>query len=67
MDAAIARVKRKVDAKQYQVFDLYVVKNLPVSKVTRFLRVNPCSVYVAKYRISNMIKKEMAYLRTKLI
>jgi len=66
-DAAIARVKRKVDAKQYQVFDLYVVKSLPVSRVTRLLRVNPCSVYVAKYRISNLIKKEIAYLRTKLI
>ena len=33
MAAAIERVKRKVDAKQYQVFDLYVFKNWPVTRL----------------------------------
>jgi len=35
MAAAIERVKRKVDAKQYQVFDLYVLKNWPVRRCPR--------------------------------
>lgn len=67
LDAAIERVKRKVDSKQYQLFDLYVFKNWPVSKVARTLRVNPGKVYLAKHRINNLIKREIAYLRTKPI
>ena len=41
MSAAIERVKKKVDAKHYQVFDLYVFKKWPVSKVARALQVFP--------------------------
>jgi RNA polymerase sigma factor (sigma-70 family) len=67
MDAAIERVKRKVDPKHYQVFDLYVFKKWPVSKVARTLKVNPGRVYLTKHRIGNLIKTEVTYLRTKPI
>jgi len=62
MNAAIERVKRKVDAKHYQVFDLYVFKRWPVSKVARTLKVNAGKVYLIKHRISGLIKKEVAHL-----
>ena len=65
MDAAIERVKRKVDAKHYQVFDLYVFKQWPVTKVARMLKVNAGKVYLIKHRIGGLIKKEVAYLQTK--
>lgn len=64
-DAAIERVKRKVDGKQFQVFDLYVCKRWPVTKVARALKVNPGRVYLTKHRISRLVKQEVAYLRTK--
>ena len=67
MDAAIERVKRKVDSKHYQVFDLYVVKKWPVLKVARALKVNPGKVYLIKHRIGNLIKSEITYLQTKPI
>jgi len=67
MDAAIERVKKKVDSKQYQMFDLYVFKDWPVSKIARTLRVNPGKVYLAKHRINNLIKKEIACLQSKPI
>jgi RNA polymerase sigma factor (sigma-70 family) len=67
MDAAIARVKKRVDSKHYQVFDLYVVKKWPVLKVARTLKVNPGKVYLIKHRIGNLIKSEIAYLQTKPI
>ncbi len=67
MDAAIERVKRKVDSKHYQIFDLYAVKAWPVSKVARTLKVNPGKVYLIKHRISGLIKKEIAHLRAKPI
>src|ERR1700677_3445822 len=52
IDAAIDRVKKKVDPKQYQVFDLYVVKEWTVSKVAQTLSVNPGLVYLTKHRIN---------------
>jgi len=63
-EAAIERVKKKVDPKHYQAFDLYVVKKWPVLKVARALKVSASSVYLNKHRISNSIKKEILHLRT---
>jgi RNA polymerase sigma factor (sigma-70 family) len=65
VEAAIERVKRTVDAKQFQIFDLYVNKKWTVSRVARTLRVNAARVYLAKHRIAKLIRKEVAYLQTK--
>jgi len=67
MEAAIERVKRKVDAKHFQVFDLYVIKRWPVTKVASTLKVNAARVYLIKHRIGNLIKQEVAHLQTKPI
>ena len=64
-EAAIERVKKKVEAKNYQIFDLYVRKKWPVLKVARTLSVNPGKVYLIKHRIGNLIKDEIALLQTK--
>src|SRR6266403_3330365 len=45
--AAIARVKRKVDPKQFQIFDCYVRKEWPAQDVARRLRVSVGQVYLA--------------------
>jgi RNA polymerase sigma-70 factor (ECF subfamily) len=67
LNAAIDRVKKKVDAKQYQVYDLYVLKNWPVARVARALNVSAGRVYLAKHRISHLVKKELSYLQNKPI
>ncbi len=67
MSAAADRVKRTVDPKQYQIFDLYVLKNLPARKVAGMLKVNLGRVYLAKHRIGTMIKKELESLHAKPI
>jgi RNA polymerase sigma-70 factor (ECF subfamily) len=59
MDAAIRKVKHRVPIEQYQMFDFYVLKKWPVSKVARALSVTVGHVYVAKHRISRLIKKEV--------
>ena len=64
-EAAIARVKRQVKARQFQMFDLYVLKQWPVKEVARALDVSIGQVYVNKHRISGLIKKEMRQLETK--
>jgi RNA polymerase sigma factor (sigma-70 family) len=60
--AAIARVKKKVDPKQFQVFDCYVRKEWPAQKVAAELRVSVGQVYLARHRISALLKKEIKAL-----
>jgi RNA polymerase sigma-70 factor (ECF subfamily) len=62
LDLARAVVKRKVGTRQYQMFDLYVLRGKSLAEVTRTLRVNPAQVYMAKYRITRMLKKELKEL-----
>ena len=59
MAAAVARVKRKVDGKQYQIFDCYVMKEWPVKKVAKELGVSVAQVYLAKHRVTALLKKEL--------
>jgi RNA polymerase sigma-70 factor (ECF subfamily) len=67
MDAALARVKRKVGARQYQIFDLYVVKEWPVEDVVSTLKVSAHQVYQAKTRVSAVLRNELKALETKLV
>jgi RNA polymerase sigma factor (sigma-70 family) len=59
LQAATERVKKKVSAKQYQIFDCYVLKEWPVQKVAKELRVSVAQVYLAKHRLSSLLKKEV--------
>ncbi len=65
MDAALERVKRKVDAKHYQLFDLCVLQGWPVSKVAELLHVSRGKIYITRHRLTGLLKKEIAQLRTK--
>jgi RNA polymerase sigma factor (sigma-70 family) len=61
-EAAVARVKKKVDPKQFQVFDCYVRKEWPAQKVAAQLRVSIGQVYLARHRVSALLKKEIKAL-----
>jgi RNA polymerase sigma-70 factor (ECF subfamily) len=65
-DAALARVKLKVMPKQFQMFDLYVLKEWPVKEVARALGVSRTHVYVNKHRVAARILAELKALRKKL-
>jgi RNA polymerase sigma-70 factor (ECF subfamily) len=65
-DAAIAKVKQQVSAKQFQMFNLYVIKEWEAVDAGRTLGVPVAQVYLAKHRISALVKKELEQLRTKL-
>ncbi len=62
LEAAMKRVKRRVKEEQYQMFDLYVLKQWPVRKVADTLGVTIGQVYLAKHRISALIRKEIRVL-----
>src|SRR6266478_421840 len=61
-EAAIARVKKKVEPKQFQIFDCYVRKEWPAQKVAERLGVNVGQVYLARHRVGALLKKEIKAL-----
>jgi len=61
-EAAIARVKKKIDPKQFQIFDCYVRKEWPAQKVAQRLRVSIGQVYLARHRVSAVLKREIKAL-----
>lgn len=63
IDAALEQVKRQVSVRLYQMFDLYVIKQWPVREVAKALRVSVSHVYVAKHRVSALVKKEIRELK----
>ncbi len=67
MEAALERLKRKVDSKVYQIFDLYVLKKWSVSRVARAMKVNFAYVYMIKHRTSKLLKNEIMQLKSKPI
>lgn len=62
LEAALERVKTQVPPKQFQIFDCYVVKNWPAQKVASELRVSVAQVYLARHRVSALVKKEITRL-----
>lgn len=67
LETAIARVKRKVDPKNYQAFDLCVFKNWPTWRVARNLKMNRARIYLTRHKITKLIKKEVALLRARAV
>jgi RNA polymerase sigma-70 factor (ECF subfamily) len=62
LEAALGRVKQQVAPKQFQIFDLAVLRELPVAQVTSLLKVNAAQVYLARHRVGALIKKEVRRL-----
>ena len=65
--AAAERVKKRVSPAQYQVFEYHVLQGHSVAETARALGINLARVYLTKHRISAEVRKEAAYLRTKLV
>jgi RNA polymerase sigma factor (sigma-70 family) len=61
-ETALARVKRVVNAKHYQIFDLYVVNQWPAQKVAETLGISCGKVFLAKHRVSALVKREIRQL-----
>ena len=64
--AALERVKRRVKPQQYQLFELYTLKEWPVDRITAMFRVTTGQVYRARFRVGNLLKIEIQRLQTEL-
>jgi RNA polymerase sigma factor (sigma-70 family) len=62
LEAAKANVKRKIDPAKYQVFDFYVNKGWQAEKVAERFGLSVDQVYLAKHRVTEMLKAEVRRL-----
>lgn len=66
LERAMRTVRETVNPKQYQMFHLYAIKGLPVREVARSLQVRVSQVYLAKHRVSALIRKEVRRVEAKM-
>lgn len=62
LDSALETLKKSANPAQFQMFELYVLRGLPVGEVAALLGVNIARIYLAKHRFSAALKKEIARL-----
>ncbi len=61
--AATIRAKRKVEARQWQIFDFYAVKGWSPEETAKAFEVPVGQVYLIKHRISEIIRLEVEQLK----
>lgn len=67
LDAAKARVKRRVEPRLFQIYDLSVRKEWPPAKVAEALEVPVAQVYLAKHRVGDFIKEELRRIEKSVV
>jgi RNA polymerase sigma factor (sigma-70 family) len=63
LEAASAKVRRRIEPQKYQVFDFYVNKAWPPEKVAERFHVSIDQVYVIKSRVTEAIRTEVKRLQ----
>jgi RNA polymerase sigma factor (sigma-70 family) len=65
--AALTRLKGRVDARHFQIYDCYVLKQWPVKDVAKTFGVNAGQVYLVKHRLSTLVKEEIKLLEKQML
>ena len=63
LEAAVTKVRRQLDPEKYQIFDLLVNKEWPPQKVADTFGMTINQVYLAKHRVTELIKDEVERLK----
>ena len=66
LDAAIDKVRRRLDPQKYQIFDFYVNKEWSSDDVAKAFGISIDQVYLAKHRVTQMITEEVKRLEMKM-
>ena len=67
IDAALRRVQSQVSPRQYLLFSLATLKNVPLSTICERYEANMAQIYLARHRVGRLMKKEMARLQKESI
>jgi RNA polymerase sigma-70 factor (ECF subfamily) len=63
---AVQKVKNQVSPKQFMLFHQQVIKEWPAGRVADQFEVSVAQVYMAKYRIGRLLKREVRRLRKQM-
>jgi RNA polymerase sigma-70 factor (ECF subfamily) len=66
LELALTRVKPKVKARQFQIFDLCALQHWSAGQVARSLGVSAAQVYLAKHRVGSVLKREVRKVEREL-
>lgn len=66
LQSAIVRVKQRLDPQKFQIFDLYVNKGIDPNKVADAFGISIGQVYLAKHRVTDLIKEEVRRLEAEV-
>lgn len=64
LETAITKVRRQLDPEKFQIFDFLINKEWPPQKVAETFDITVNQVYIAKHRITELIKEEVERLKT---
>jgi len=67
LHAAIAKARRRVDPKQYQIFDCYVNKEWTPERIAKAFGISTNQVYLAKHRMTALIKEEAERIQKEIV
>jgi RNA polymerase sigma factor (sigma-70 family) len=67
LDAAMNRVKRRLDPQKFQIFDIYVNQGWAPEKVAETFNVSVNQVYLAKNRVTEMLRAEVQRLEKEVL
>jgi RNA polymerase sigma factor (sigma-70 family) len=67
LQVALDKVRPRVSARTFQIFQLHVMKDWPADMVAKTLGVSRAQVYLAKHRVSTMVQKELAKLEKRFV
>lgn len=67
LEVATTRVKERVTPKQYQMFYLNALKELPVKEVAERVGSTVAAVCMARHRVGRLLKQELRTLRDGLV
>jgi RNA polymerase sigma factor (sigma-70 family) len=59
LDKALERLKRRVKAKHYQIFDLVFVQGRPMREVAKSFGVTVANVYLIRHRLGGLLRREI--------
>ncbi len=63
IEVASDRVRKQVSPKQFQIYYLHILNELPVADVVRRLHVSPAQVYLARLRVGRVFRRVVQTLQ----
>lgn len=63
INTALLRLQSRVSVKQYQMFDMHVIRDIPIDRVAANLQTSRLSVYLSKHRVGKLFREEVERVR----